>query len=260
MIGGVGLGERWAVIGDIHSNIDALHAAWQELLSADRVIVLGDILTYGAAPEACMASLAELVSLRPVDLVLGNHEQLYIDLLAGDTRYFDGLPDWLREAADWTAQRVEPCWFHDLPWQRRILRKGLLIAHANPWAYGDWRYLNSESDYAEAAATLVEEGASAGLFGHTHRAASFANGHLVTEPAGVLRLDRGAPHIFNPGSLGQSRTPTNACTMAWLTGTERGVTAHLVAVPFDVAAHRARILDAGFSEGTVVKLLSYLPG
>ncbi len=259
MIGGLGLGERWAVISDVHSNVDAFHAVWPELLSADRVIVLGDMLTYGAAPEACMDSLSELVSRSPVDLLLGNHEQLYIDLLAGDTTYFDRMPDWLQEAVDWTAQRVESCWFYDLPWQRRILRRGLLLAHANPWAYGDWRYLHSESDYAEAAATLVEEGVSVGLFGHTHRPASFAHGRLTQEPADVLRLDPGEPHIFNPGSLGQGRTRSNASTMAWLEGSADGDTLRMVSVPFDVAAHRARILGAGLSDGTVAKLLSYLP-
>src|SRR5205809_7092031 len=63
---------RTAVLSDIHSNLEALDAV---LTAADeagceRIIVLGDIVGYGADPDAVIARLAE----RDAIAIAGNHD------------------------------------------------------------------------------------------------------------------------------------------------------------------------------------------
>ena len=66
---------RIGIISDVHSNIDALRAVFQEFTDQgiDKIICLGDIIGLGAHPEECAQFLEKrqsqlLASLR------GNHE------------------------------------------------------------------------------------------------------------------------------------------------------------------------------------------
>ena len=63
---------RYGVFGDIHSNLAALHAVWEamEREGVDRYLCLGDIVGYGAEPEACCDRVRELCEVT----LLGNHD------------------------------------------------------------------------------------------------------------------------------------------------------------------------------------------
>ena len=63
---------RYAVISDIHSNIQALKAVFRDIADQriDRVISLGDVVGYGPNPTEVIDLLSDVVS----DAVLGNHD------------------------------------------------------------------------------------------------------------------------------------------------------------------------------------------
>ena len=66
---------RIGLISDIHSNIDALHAVYQEFeeRQVDKVICLGDIIGLGAHPEECIQFLKNHQD-KILSIVKGNHE------------------------------------------------------------------------------------------------------------------------------------------------------------------------------------------
>ena len=66
---------RYAVVSDIHGNIDALEAALALVRPEDGLLCLGDIVGYGPNPNECV----ERIRLRATATVLGNHDVAAID-------------------------------------------------------------------------------------------------------------------------------------------------------------------------------------
>ena len=64
---------RIAVIADIHSNLEALHAVLEKIagLSVDEIVCLGDIVGYNANPDECI----DIMRRGKIDCVLGNHDE-----------------------------------------------------------------------------------------------------------------------------------------------------------------------------------------
>lgn len=62
----------FAIISDIHSNTHALSAVLDDISSRDieKVICLGDVVGYGAEPDACLDALMERVDV----CLMGNHD------------------------------------------------------------------------------------------------------------------------------------------------------------------------------------------
>ncbi|MCL6640103.1 MAG: metallophosphoesterase, partial [Candidatus Rokubacteria bacterium] len=89
---------RVAVLSDVHANLEALRAVLADCAGrADTVLCLGDVVGYGADPEACIELLAE----RSHALVAGNHEYAVTERL--DLDWFN---PYARAAAEWTAHRL----------------------------------------------------------------------------------------------------------------------------------------------------------
>ena len=63
---------RVAVISDIHSNLPALNAVLEDVRREDpeEIWCLGDLVGYGADPDACTAIVGEAVS----RCLAGNHD------------------------------------------------------------------------------------------------------------------------------------------------------------------------------------------
>ena len=70
---------RFAVLGDIHSNLEALNAVLEDLekLKVDKIFCIGDIVGYGADPAECVKTAEERFDLA----VAGNHDMAVIDRL-----------------------------------------------------------------------------------------------------------------------------------------------------------------------------------
>lgn len=262
---------RFAVIADIHGNASAFAAALglARRRGFDRLVLLGDLLTYGCEPAEVLRLAGEAVARDEAVLVLGNHDQLYLDLARGERGYYEALPDWLRESVDWTASAVAGTDLAGaLPWRRRYEAGDLLFAHANPFAFRDWTYLNGPADLARAARALRGQGWTAGVFGHTHRAKVAVvgpGGELrVTTPAGgedrvVIPAGGDDVVVVDPGSVGQPRDAAKASTLLLVTRSHAGLTLEHAHVPYDVEPYRRGIMAAALSPETRAKLLGYLP-
>jgi predicted phosphodiesterase len=92
---------RYLILSDIHSNLDALETV---LASAngtwEQVVVLGDLVGYGADPNAVVECVRELA---PLAIVRGNHDKVACGL-----EQADGFNLVARSAARWTLDVLLP--------------------------------------------------------------------------------------------------------------------------------------------------------
>ena len=63
---------RYAILGDIHGNLTALETVLRHirLEGVDRILSVGDVVGYGAAPAECIQIVREIDAV----VVKGNHD------------------------------------------------------------------------------------------------------------------------------------------------------------------------------------------
>lgn len=219
---------RIAVISDIHGAAQPFAKALDDARGEgfDHLVLLGDLLTYGIEPEACLDLARNAMAKDSAILVGGNHDQLYVDLALGNAAYFDAMPDWIRESVEWTMHRITQ-WPADIGWHESWTAEQALFAHANPFGYGDWTYLSDENRLQQASTALSSQGFRWGIFGHLHRPAQY-----IGEAASAYVV----------GSIGQPRSnehPTPQWSMVEIDNGELSITAR--SVDFNPEEHRQAI-------------------
>ena len=181
---------HYAVISDIHSNIEALTKALEiiDRQSVDEIICLGDIVGYGANPNECIA----LIRQRCSAVIKGNHDEALLN--ESITTHFT---EDARSAIVWTRKRINKeniSYLRTLP---LVIKKAdLLFVHASPCFPEQWKYI---FDDQAAASTFQCFSESLCFIGHTHAPAIFsADGR-------VRSLTKGGRFLVNVGSVGQPR-------------------------------------------------------
>ncbi|HEX2254339.1 MAG TPA: metallophosphoesterase family protein [Thermoanaerobaculia bacterium] len=236
---------RYLILSDIHGNWEALRAVLRQVRRQrfDAVLMLGDVVGYGAAPNQVVEALRcwnrRMVSIR------GNHDKVVSGVDGGEKFNHVALV-----AALWSRRRLTPGnlhWVRNLPQGPREVEPGLVMCHGSP--LDEDTYVFSEAD---AWPIFAGQGARVTFFGHTHVASYFAEGpdgrlRSVSRPrAGVLELDPDTRYLLNPGSIGQPRDrDPRASYMTYDSG--RGLARwHRVAYP--VAEAQSRIREAELPE------------
>ena len=196
---------RVAVLSDIHSNRHALEAVLAAVDEAgvEQIWCLGDMVGYGAEPDACTALVRERCDV----CLVGNHDLAVLGALDIST-----FSEAAAAAVEWTRENVseETLEFLARAGAGRPRSEGVGLFHASP-RDPIWEYVLS-TDQAEAGLDAQEE--RVGLIGHSHIALFF------TRPERrARRLRRRAPRpatapcsssasgdwLLNPGSVGQPR-------------------------------------------------------
>lgn len=245
------------VLGDVHGNARALRAALDRARSGpmDRMVFLGDLLTYGHDVDEVIELVGEAQERDGAALLIGNHDQMYFDLLDGRRTYFSKLPEWLKETVEYTATHLDRSRFREgLRWSEEHILDRVLFAHANPFGFGNWTYLNRPEDRGRAERILGKRGLDVGVFGHTHRARW---GDAIGDGGVEIQSSRRRPIVANAGSVGQPRDARAESVLLRLKLTADAVTASFERVVYDVAAHVAALQSAFLSEGTRERLSSY---
>lgn len=181
---------RHAIISDIHGNLEALTKALSiiEERGADRIVCLGDIVGYGAEPNACV----DLVRSRCSVVVLGNHDAAALDpSVAHD---FNPIA---RRAVLWTSEQLTAenrSFLASLP-----LTAGdeqILFVHASPDTPQQWDYIVDNDDASVAFRHFTQRLC---FIGHTHVPGIFGRTgrlkHITPEEQAIV----------NVGSIGQPR-------------------------------------------------------
>lgn len=227
---------RYAVLSDVHANLEALRAVLADAEGrVDGVVCLGDVVGYGADPVACV----ETIGARVEALVAGNHDHA----VAGRLEFAWFNPH-ARAALDWTLARLSDdhrAWLAGRPLVTCIAEATLV--HASPRNPDEWDYLLSPDDGWEAFAAFDTRVC---FVGHSHRPAVWSLGSsgpdFDASPSRVT-FESGRRYIVNVGSVGQPRDGDPRAAYAVWDADARTVTLRRVA--YDVEAARRKIQAAG---------------
>jgi predicted phosphodiesterase len=218
---------RVAIVTDIHANRQALEAVLEQIRAAecDALWCLGDVVGYGAEPDAC----AELVREQADICLAGNH-----DLAVTGGLSVADFSEIARRAAEWTGSVIST--------ETRLFLESLSpsdenqvvsLYHASP-RDPVWEYVLSPLQ-AELSFDVQPQRIS--VVGHTHVALAFnrPDGEGAT---GETRrdgdeLDLGSGYwLLNPGSVGQPRDGDPRA--AWMLLDTDAWTALYHRVPYDI--------------------------
>ncbi len=241
---------RAAVLSDIHSNRHALEAVLEGVDEAlvDEIWCLGDVVGYGAEPDACTALVREHCS----TCLVGNHDLALLGALDIST-----FSEAAAAAVEWTRGQVSEETLEFLgSLEPAASQSGVGLFHASP-RDPIWEYVLSV-DQAEACLDAQEQ--RVGLIGHSHISLFFVRppasrptyAHGAQAGDGALLDFESGEWLINPGSVGQPRDADPRA--AWLEiDTEEG-TARFHRVSYDIAAAARAILDAGLPSSLAERL------
>lgn len=236
---------RYAIVSDIHGNLESLRAAFELLRPDDRVLCLGDIVGYGPDPNACVRMIRE----RATETVLGNHEVAAVDNFG--VEYFNPAA---RSAIAWTQgvldkQNAE--WLNTLGYEVR--HPEFLMVHGAPVQYFEYIL-----DKRRAKAAFERTDAPLIFVGHTHVAEYYVLesdgtvGHEHRQNGGELILDPHKRYIIDVGSVGQPRDLNPQPSLVFYEPEEHRV--QWVRYDYPIATVQAKIRAAGLPEVLAIRL------
>jgi len=236
---------RIFLLSDIHANLEALNACLDAAPKYDCAVNLGDVVGYGADPNA----VVDLVRGQNPLLVRGNHDKAVSGVM--DLEHFNPMAGmaalWTREQL--TAENME--WLRALP-QGPVHMPGLedtQFVHGSP--LDEDEYVVSERDSQEPLLTATEP---LTFFGHTHRQGGFGMDGAETEviqpewasteekSVWEMPLREGVRYLINPGSAGQPRDDDWRAAFG-VFDTDRRVM-EFYRVPYDLKTAQEKILEA----------------
>jgi predicted phosphodiesterase len=243
---------RYLVLTDIHANLEALDTCLEDSRRRgyDRVLLLGDVVGYGADPNTVIDRVREL---DPLVMVRGNHDKVALGLDQAE-----GFNAAARAAARWTMDALTPEhreWLASLPMGPQFVDDMLEICHGAP--YDEDSYIFDELDAMRAIASSSRPVC---LYGHTHQTIAFelADGEFrVVWPANGhtdLMLKPGGKYLVNPGSVGQPRDGDPRAAYAIVDTSAKQIT--FIRLSYDVAATQNKVLKAGLPEPLARRLSS----
>ena len=236
---------RYLVISDIHANLEALDAvlAAAKEVAHDRILVLGDLVGYGADPNGVVERVKQLA---PHGLIRGNH-----DKVGSGMESAEGFNAVARSAIRWTYDNLTPTnreWLANLPTGPVVVDDLIEICHGTPFDEDAYVF-----DDLDALRALHAAQRPLCLFGHTHVQIGYAlDGDQFTlttlddtRPLRVAVADE-TKHLLNPGSVGQPRDGDPRAGFG-LVDTERRE-AVLYRIDYPVERAQARIIEEGLPE------------
>jgi diadenosine tetraphosphatase ApaH/serine/threonine PP2A family protein phosphatase len=233
---------KYLVVSDIHANLQALEAviAAADPIGWDRVLVLGDLVGYGADPNAV---IERVQALEPEAVIRGNHDKAACGIDDGSN--FNQIA---RYAAAWTADTLQPAYreyLKDLPAGPQVIDDVLEICHGAPFDEDHYIF-----DATDARRGLGSARRPLCLFGHTHlpvvfeQSPSTLDGFIPNERGDtVVELASDMRYLVNVGSVGQPRDGDPRAAFAIYDADARVLL--MRRVPYDVQSAQRRILSAG---------------
>ena len=230
---------RYAVLGDIHSNLGALNTVLEAIDRAgvDRILSVGDVVGYGAAPSECIELLRE----RETIVVKGNHDAAVTGEL--DDMTFNR---YAREAVAWTKTQLDSqdfAWLRGLPLM--VTLEHCQLAHGNIDEPSRFEYIRTPGDANPSLDHLTRP---VGFVGHTHMPIALlrptdAGGRTAYAPEVDLDLAESERCLVNVGSVGQPRDEDHRT--GWVLFDSDAGRVSIERLEYDIEREAARIRKAG---------------
>lgn len=236
---------RYAVISDVHANLDSLSVLLAKLGPGDGLLCCGDIVGYGPNPNECVEALRN----RATSTVLGNHDVAAIDNFG--VEYFNPSA---RAAIEWTQSVISKeniDWLNELSYEFRVPE--YLLVHGAPVNY--FQYI---LDKRAAQKAFEHTDAPLIFIGHTHIAewymltpdGSIEHAHM--QNGGELLLDPAARYLINVGSVGQPRDLNPQASFVWYDDDAKTIAFERYEYP--ISSVQAKILEAHLPETCASRL------
>jgi diadenosine tetraphosphatase ApaH/serine/threonine PP2A family protein phosphatase len=233
-------GVQYLILADIHANIDALEAVLAAAGKWDEVLVLGDLVGYGASPNEVVDRVR---ALNPIAVIRGNHDKAACGIEDGSN--FNQIA---RTAATWTSQILTDDnrqYLRELPAGPEAIDDHVEICHGAP--FDEDHYIFDADDALRALASSVR---ALCLFAHTHLPVVFRYENemfdgFVPEPDTdtPLNLEPSVRYLVNAGSVGQPRDGDPRAAFAVYDSQALSLVLRRVHYPVDAA--QRRVLAAG---------------
>jgi predicted phosphodiesterase len=226
---------RFAIISDIHANLEALEAVIQdaEQHRCTHFVCLGDVVGYNANPHECVDRIRAL----DCPTVKGNHDEQAS--LLESSRDFNELAE---HAIAWTRQNLtadDKEWLRDLRFERQV--RDFTIVHSTLDTPAQWGYVFNNLD---ASASFTYQHTSLCFFGHTHVPMAFVRDDGVKRVRiDHLRIEPSKKYFINVGSVGQSRDGDCRASYCIYDG-EENVVEHR-RIDYDLKTAQDKIIKAG---------------
>jgi len=229
---------RYAILSDIHGNLEAFEAVLKDLTGTDiqKLIFLGDIVGYGPNPEECIALLREKFDV----MIAGNHDWA----VAGktDINTFNSVA---RYAIEWTIAHLSPDdkkFLTELPLKKE--EESSTFVHASPLNPQDWVYVFSGN---EALRNLRAVKNDLCFVGHSHIPSVFVLNEFgelfFSKNFTEIILEGKIRFLINVGSVGQPRDGSSLASYGILDMKERAFYLRRVRYPFETT--QKKIISAG---------------
>ncbi|MBK6848761.1 MAG: metallophosphoesterase family protein [Proteobacteria bacterium] len=228
---------RIGLFSDVHANLEALEAVQRayERERVDRLVCLGDVVGYGADPQAC----AEIVRRIAAVTTLGNHDAAVAGRM-DYSYYYDAARVALdSHSRQLSTENVE--WLRSLPYEHREL--GLSYCHGSPINLEEFEYVFAP-EQAELLLDSYDELARVTFIGHSHLCKAFAlpatDVHEVVATRFVVRENY--KYVISVGSVGQPRDYDPRASYTIFDSDE--MVFEFKRVEYDIAKAAAKIFDA----------------
>lgn len=240
-----------AVLSDIHANREACEAclAAASEAGANRLVILGDIVGYGADPEWCVDKTRALIEKGAV-VIRGNHDQAANRSTQSMTHNAGIAMEWTRRQLDTDARRF----LASLPMS--VEEDDRLYVHADASAPAQWNYV---LDADGARRHLVASRQKISFCGHTHRPALHclsATGKVTcftpqsAEPIPLLPQRR---WLAVMGAVGQPRDGSPTAAFGLYDTDTRDI--RFLRISYDVEKAANKVRAAGLPEALATRLM-----
>ncbi len=236
---------RYLVISDIHGNLEAYDTVMAEAaaIGYDKVLVLGDLVGYGADPNLICERIQ---ALKPDALIRGNH-----DKVGSGVESAEGFNAVARSAIRWTLETLTPAnraWLAALPSGPMIVDDLIEICHGTPFDEDSYVF-----DDLDALRAMHAARRPLCLFGHTHVQVAhflsrdqFGMASAADKRPLVIALEEANRYLVNPGSVGQPRDSDPRAGFCIADTAAREI--RLYRLEYPIAKAQARILEEGLPD------------
>lgn len=202
---------KYAIISDVHANLEAVEVCFREIerLRVDRVICLGDLVDYCAQPNEVISIIKNNCDV----VLLGNHDEAQYNHLLSER-----FNERARVSSIHTRTVLEP---EHLEYIKKLKlthsENELHFVHASPLEPPAYKYVLNE----EAAVVNFDAFNERICFiGHSHRPVIFESSDSGVKifPAG--KLNKNNRYIINVGSVGQPRDNNNKLSFGFFDSEE----------------------------------------
>ncbi|WJR76109.1 metallophosphoesterase family protein [Bradyrhizobium sp. NP1] len=230
-----------AIFADIHANRQAFAACLEAARArgAERMILLGDYVGYGADPEWTVDTVMGLCEAGAV-AIRGNHDSAISEFSATMNAEAQAAIEWTRGRLGAAQRRF----LADLP--LTAAEEDRLYVHAEASNPQRWRYVQ---DPADAVRSMVATSAHVTFCGHIHVPALYSMSAAAkmtsfVPVAGVpVQLLKGRQWLAVLGSVGQPRDRNPAACFVLFDTTSGEIT--YCRVPYDIELAARRIRENG---------------